>query len=86
MSKKETEEPSYEDAYRQLEEIVSRLEEDEPTLDELVKDYEKGMSLLKTCHGRLNEAALRIERVRAEGDPVLEPFEEEGSAEGNPQS
>ncbi|MFP4352379.1 MAG: exodeoxyribonuclease VII small subunit [Puniceicoccaceae bacterium] len=85
MNEKETEEPSYEDAYRQLEEIVSRLEEDEPTLDELVKDYEKGMGLLKTCHRHLNEAALRIERVRAGGDLVLEPFEEDGPADGAPQ-
>jgi len=76
MSKNDTEDLSYEAAYGQLQEIVSHLEDDEPTLDDLVKDYERGMKLLKTCHKRLNEAALRIEKVREDEELSLEPFDE----------
>ena len=83
MSKTELEKFSYEEAYGQLQEIVSRLEEDEPSLDDLVKDYEKGMKLLKTCHKRLNEAALRIEKVREDEELSLEPFDEGTTPEEN---
>ncbi|WP_221774350.1 exodeoxyribonuclease VII small subunit [Puniceicoccus vermicola] len=83
MSKMELEKFSYEEAYGQLQEIVSRLEEDEPSLDDLVKDYEKGMKLLKTCHKRLNEAALRIEKVREDEELSLEPFDEGTTPEEN---
>tara|TARA_S200002703_G_scaffold149942_1_gene147946 strand:- start:56 stop:433 length:378 start_codon:yes stop_codon:yes gene_type:complete len=82
MSKTDTEKFSYEEAYGQLQEIVSRLEDDEPSLDELVKDYERGMKLLKTCHKRLNEAALRIEKVREDEEMSLEPFDAESTLEG----
>jgi len=86
MTKNEQEDHSYEDAYEQLQEIVARLEEDEPSLDDLVKDYEKGMKLLKTCHSRLNEAALRIEKVREDEELSLEPFDEsESSAKVTPK-
>ncbi|MGE9291289.1 MAG: exodeoxyribonuclease VII small subunit [Puniceicoccales bacterium] len=84
MSKTDTEKFSYEEAYSQLQEIVSRLEEDEPALDELVKDYERGMKLLKTCQKRLNEAALRIEKVREDEELSLEPFDEESTSKENP--
>lgn len=66
---------SYEKAFSQLEAIVARLEDDEPSLDDLVKDYEKGMKLLKTCHDRLNEAALRIEKVRNDGEITLQSID-----------
>jgi len=76
MSKSETDQLSYEEAYGQLQKIVSHLEDDEPSLDEIVEDYERGMKLLKTCHKRLNEAALRIEKVREDEEMSLEPFDE----------
>ncbi|MEM0964532.1 MAG: exodeoxyribonuclease VII small subunit [Verrucomicrobiota bacterium] len=79
MSKKNEEEISYEEAFGKLQEIVSRLEEDEPDLDHLVRDYEEGMALLKTCHERLNEAALRIEKVADDEKMSLEPFERTSS-------
>ncbi len=86
MSKSELENLSYEQAYGQLLEIVSRLEDDEPALDELVEDYERGMKLLKVCHKRLNEAALRIEKVREDEEMSLEPFDEGDSIdESNPK-
>jgi len=81
MPKKDEEALSYEDAFSQLETIVARLEEEEPSLDDLVRDYEKGMKLLKACHTRLNEAALRIEKVRNDGEMTLESIEKEANPE-----
>ncbi len=81
MPESDEEALSYEEAFGQLEEIVSRLEEEEPSLDDLVRDYEKGMKLLKACHARLNDAALRIERVRNDGEMTLQSIENEANAE-----
>ena len=81
MPESDEEALSYENAFSRLEEIVARLEEEEPSLDDLVRDYEKGMKLLKICHSRLNEAALRIEKVRNDDEMTLESMGEETDAE-----
>lgn len=75
MGAEDKAERSYEEAYERLEKIVARLEEDEPPLEQLVRDYEEGMRLLRSCHGKLNEAALRIEKVRSDAELSLEPFD-----------
>lgn len=72
---------AYEKAYDRLEAIVHRLEQEESPLDELVRDYEEGMRMLQICQNRLQEASLRIEKVRADSEVELEPWEEPGEAE-----
>ena len=52
---------SYEEALQKLDAIVTRLEEDNPPLTELVTAYEEGMKLFKLCEERLRQAELRIE-------------------------
>lgn len=86
MTKEKQDGPTYEEAFGKLEAIVARLEEEEPPLDELVRDYEEGMKLLKVCHARLNEAALRIEKVRNDEELSLEPFGGDGEEEGRGES
>lgn len=72
------EELAYEKAYDRLEAIVHRLEQEESPLDELVRDYEEGMKMLQVCQKRLQEASLRIEKVRADSEIELEAWEESG--------
>ncbi|MBH54626.1 MAG: exodeoxyribonuclease VII small subunit [Opitutaceae bacterium] len=67
---------SFEDALQNLEAIIENLESGEVPLADLVDQYEKGMSLLKTCHDRLNEAELKIEKLREKSDqPAFENFD-----------
>lgn len=55
--------PSLEDAMTELGQIVSSLESGQATLDESLAKFERGMSLLRVCHQKLDAAAQRIEIV-----------------------
>ena len=55
--------PSFEEALKQLEEIVQRLERGELPLEESLRLYEDGVRLSRLCQGRLEEAEGRIEAL-----------------------
>lgn len=59
----EKERPSFEDALKELETIVKKLEQDEVTLEDSVNLYEKGLELSKFCSEILDQAELRIQEV-----------------------
>ena len=59
---------SFEDALRDLEEIVESLNDDELELEKAITAYEKGMELKKICEQRLKEAKLRIENIKDENE------------------
>jgi exodeoxyribonuclease VII small subunit len=71
---------TFEDAQRELESIVERLERGQTSLDEAIALWERGEELLRFCLTRLDTAQGRIEELarRAEGAaPFAAP---EGSA------
>jgi exodeoxyribonuclease VII small subunit len=64
-------EPGFEDAQRQLEEIVQRLESGQASLDEAIALWERGEELSRLCaakldsaQGRIDELARRVEAVK----------------------
>lgn len=63
---------SFEDALKELERIVARLESGEATLDESIRLYERGDHLRQRCAERLDAAQARIEAIRldSEGKPA----------------
>ncbi|MBB4085499.1 exodeoxyribonuclease VII small subunit [Sphingomonas carotinifaciens] len=68
---------SFEDALKELERIVGRLESGEASLDESIRLYERGDRLRARCAERLDAAQARIEAIRldAEGKPTAtRPF------------
>lgn len=74
--------PSFEQALVQLEQIVRQLEDGEIGLAESLSHYEQGVKLLKQCYGLLQRAERRIELVSgidAEGNPIVEPFDDEST-------
>jgi exodeoxyribonuclease VII small subunit len=76
MAKAETkpiDELTYEQAYAELEAVVSALETGEQSLDEALTLFERGQELTKHCAELLDKAELRIRKLS--GD-TLEPFEE----------
>ncbi len=56
-------EPSYEKAFAELQEIVTKLESGEIPLEEALALYERGQALAKTCAGLLDKAELRIREL-----------------------
>jgi len=62
---------SFEEAQRELEQIVERLERGDADLDEAITLWERGEELYKLCvgrldaaHGKIEELARRVESAR----------------------
>jgi exodeoxyribonuclease VII small subunit len=71
-----TDEPTFEDAQRELDAIVERLESGEASLDEAIRLWERGEELYRFCLARLDRAQGRIEelaRAAAENAAQREP-------------
>ena len=60
-----TDEPSYEELERELESIVTRLEQGQVSLDEAIALWERGEQLYKQCVGKLDSAQGKIEELAA---------------------
>jgi exodeoxyribonuclease VII small subunit len=58
-----TEEPTYEAAQRELEEIVERLERGEASLDQAITLWQRGEELYRFCRGKLDAAEGEIEEL-----------------------
>ncbi len=56
-------EPTFEAAQRELEEIVQRLESGEASLDEALRLWQRGEELFRLCRERLDAAEGRIEEL-----------------------
>ncbi|WP_299309493.1 exodeoxyribonuclease VII small subunit [uncultured Croceicoccus sp.] len=70
---------SYEQALKQLEDTVRKLESGDAGLDESIALYGRGEKLRKHCQSRLDAAQARIEAIvaDAEGKPTAtRPFDE----------
>jgi exodeoxyribonuclease VII small subunit len=77
--------PKFEDALKELEELVARLEKGELSLEDSLRLYERGIGLARHCHAKLEEAEGKIEllmkdargevAVDAKGRPRTKPFE-----------
>jgi exodeoxyribonuclease VII small subunit len=57
------EEPTYEAAQRELEEIVERLEGGQASLDEAIALWQRGEELYRFCRGKLDAAEGEIEEL-----------------------
>ena len=71
-----SEELAFEDAVRELESIVERLERGQASLDEAIALWERGEELHRRCVARLDAAHGRIEELarRADGTaPATSP-------------
>jgi exodeoxyribonuclease VII small subunit len=62
---------SFEEALRELETIVRRLEEGKTSLDEAINAYERGAALRAHCEKKLKDARLRVEHIVVNADGTL---------------
>jgi len=82
----------FEEALGELQEIVTEMEDDRVSLEDLLKKYERGTKLLGLCQTHITQARHRIEQIQQQaknGDLALEPFDQEAgestkSAGSNP--
>jgi exodeoxyribonuclease VII small subunit len=65
---------TYEEAERELQQIVERLERGDAALDEAIKLWERGEELYRFCaqqldaaEGKIEELAKRVDAARPEG-------------------
>jgi exodeoxyribonuclease VII small subunit len=73
MSNEQMENLSFEEAMKQLEEIVEKLEEGDVPLEKAINYYQEGMKLSKLCSEKLNKVEVQMEQiVNEKGD--FEPF------------
>jgi exodeoxyribonuclease VII small subunit len=71
-------EPSFEDALKGLEDVVTRLESGDAPLEESIRLFEEGMRLSEICRKRLDEADRKIEvLLRKPGGVAIETEEED---------
>ena len=73
--------PKFEEALKELEDVVARLEKGELALEDSLRLYERGIALARHCHAKLEEAEGKIELLMkdARGEPVLD-------AQGQPKT
>jgi exodeoxyribonuclease VII small subunit len=69
MKGKESEAPgvTFEQMMKRLEELVTRLERGDLTLEESIQAFEEGIKLAKQCTTVLGEAEKRIQRLTEQG-------------------
>jgi exodeoxyribonuclease VII small subunit len=78
-------EKAFEEALKELEEIVNRLEQGNLPLEEALQLFEQGVKLSRSCHTKLDEAQKRVEIVLKDesGKMTAQPFGmEEGEEDG----
>ncbi len=63
----------FESSLAALEKLVERLERGDQTLEESLKDFERGVALAKTCQTTLKKAEQRVETlIKKNGDFAVE--------------
>lgn len=70
---------TFEEAMKELEQVVAKLESGDVTLDESLKLFEKGIKLSGSCQKKLDEAERRVKILTAgsDGEMTEENFEAE---------
>ena len=69
----DNQEQSFEEAMKQLEQIVEKLEEGDVPLEEAISIYKQGMDLSRLCHSKLKSVEDQLTQILNE-DGQLEGF------------
>ena len=68
MSDTPISEMSFEDAMRELEQVVGKLERGDVALEDSIALYERGAELKKRCEAKLKEAEEKVAQLTLDGD------------------
>lgn len=59
-------------SFKELEEIVGRMENQTQSIEEALADYQKGIALVKSLRGELNDVEKKIQILNAETGEITE--------------
>lgn len=68
---------SFEEALKELEDIVQRLERGDAPLEESITIYQRGAALKAHCDAKLKDAQMKVEKIVLDpnGTASTEPFD-----------
>lgn len=70
MAKKETTKPDFEQSLQELEALVLRMENGDLSLEDSLKEFERGVQLTRQCQEALTVAEQRVKLLAADGTPT----------------
>jgi exodeoxyribonuclease VII small subunit len=77
-STKKTDILDFEASMVELESLVERMEEGDQSLEESLKDFERGIALTRSCQKSLQETEQKIQQlIEKNGQDVLVDFDDE---------
>ena len=68
MTAKKITDPNFETAMLDLEELVSTIETGDLSLEDSLKEFERGIKLSRICQQALTDAEQRIKMITANGE------------------
>ncbi|WKE64906.1 exodeoxyribonuclease VII small subunit [Gallaecimonas kandeliae] len=75
MAKKQPDNMSFEESLQELEAVVLQLEQGELSLDEALKQFERGVALSRASEQKLKAAEQKVQMLLEDGK-TLAPFNE----------
>ncbi len=76
MAKRSSKKPDFETALSELESLVEQMEQGDLSLDESLKQFERGVQLTRACQAALKEAEQKVQvLLEKDGQATLEPFQ-----------
>ena len=73
MDNNPLEKMTFEDAMKELENLVDSLDKGDVSLDEAIAAYDRGSQLKDHCQKKLNEAKMKVETIQSSGDSNVIP-------------
>ena len=64
---------TFEEAMKELENLVDSLDKGDVSLDEAIAAYDKGSQLKDHCQKKLNEAKMKVETIQSSGESNVIP-------------
>ncbi len=75
MAKRSKKIPDFETALAELESLVEQMEQGDLSLDESLKQFERGVQLTRACQTALKDAEQKVQiLLEKDGRTTLEPF------------
>ena len=68
MSNDQLKKMTFEDAMKELENLVDSLDKGDVSLDEAIAAYDRGSQLKDHCQKKLNEAKMKVETIQSSDD------------------
>lgn len=77
-STSKSKELDFEAAIKELESLVERMEQGDQSLEQSLKDFERGVELTRNCQQALKQAEQKVQKLQEQtGQSELIPFDDE---------